>query len=132
MEFLGKISDEELPRIYQQADLLVLPSINKNEAFGLVLLEAMACGVPVIASDLPGVRTVFEDGRQGLLCKPGDVSDLKNKIEEILADEEKRKIMGKEARILALEKYSWKKIGRKLNDIIKPRTFTEKYPQGAG
>jgi len=121
VEFLGKISDEELPRIYQQADLLVLPSINKNEAFGLVLLEAMACGVPVIASDLPGVRTVFEDGRQGLLCKPGDVSDLKNKIEEILADEEKRKIMGKEARILALEKYSWKKIGRKLNDIIKQK-----------
>jgi len=132
VEFLGKISDEELPRIYQQADLLVLPSINKNEAFGLVLLEAMACGVPVIASDLPGVRTVFEDGRQGLLCKPGDVSDLKNKIEEILADEEKRKIMGKEARILALEKYSWEEIGRKLNDIIKPRTFTKKYPQGAG
>ena len=121
VEFLGKISDEELPRIYQQADLLVLPSINKNEAFGLVLLEAMACGVPVIASDLPGVRTVFEDGRQGLLCKPGDVSDLKNKIEEILADEEKRKIMGKEARILALEKYSWEEIGRKLNDIIKQK-----------
>jgi len=119
VEFLGKVPDEELPKVYQQADLFVLPSINKNEAFGLVLLEAMACGVPIIASDLPGVRTVFENGKQGLLAKPADSEDLKNKIEKILADEEKRKEMGKEARILALEKYSWQEVSKKLNKIIK-------------
>ncbi|MFA4940983.1 MAG: glycosyltransferase family 4 protein [Patescibacteria group bacterium] len=117
--FSGKVSDEELPAIYQQADLFILPSINKNEAFGLVLLEAMACGVPVIASNLPGVRTVFENGKQGLLCKPNDVDDLKNKIEEILSNEEKRKKMGKEARVLILEKYSQEEVGKKLNEIIK-------------
>ena len=117
VNFLGKVSDEKLPEIYRQADLLILPSINKNEAFGLVLLEAMACGVPVIASDLPGVRTVFENGRQGLLCNPGDISDLKNKIEEILSDENKRKQMSQEARKLAKEKYNWKKIGKKLNKL---------------
>ncbi|MDD5031848.1 MAG: glycosyltransferase family 4 protein [Patescibacteria group bacterium] len=127
VNFLGKVSDEELPRIYQQADLFVLPSINKNEAFGLVLLEAMASGVPVIASDLPGVRTVFANGKQGLLCRPGDAEDLKNKIEKILSDEEKRKEMGKEARILALEKYSWQKISKRLNEVIKPRAFTAKH-----
>lgn len=132
VEFLGKASDEELPKIYQEADLFVLPSINKNEAFGLVLLEAMACGVPVIASDLPGVRTVFQDEKQGLLCKPGDVNDLKNKIEKILADEEKRKIMGQEARKLVLEKYSWQEVSKKLNEVIKPCTFTAKHPRGAG
>ena len=119
VKFLGKVSDEELPRTYRQADLFVLPSINKNEAFGLVLLEAMASGVPVIASNLPGVRTVFENGKQGLLCNPGDVNDLKNKIEEILSDEKKRVEMGQEARKLALEKYSWEKISKRLNDIIK-------------
>ena len=119
VNFLGKVSDEELPGVYQQADLFVLPSINKNEAFGLVLLEAMACGVPVIASDLPGVRTVFQDRTQGLLCKPGDANDLKNKIEEILSNEEKRKEMGKEARKLALEKYSWEEVKKKLNKVIK-------------
>ena len=119
INFLGKVPDEELPKIYQRVDLLVLPSINKNEAFGLVLLEALASGVPVIASDLPGVRTVFEDGKQGLLCKPGNTENLKIKIEEILASEEKRKEMGKEARILALKKYSWEKVKKKLNEVIK-------------
>jgi glycosyltransferase involved in cell wall biosynthesis len=79
----------------------------------------MACGTPVVASDLPGVRTVFEDGKQGLLCKPGDASDLKDRIEKILSNEEKRKKMGKEARILASEKYSWEKVRKKLNDAIK-------------
>jgi glycosyltransferase involved in cell wall biosynthesis len=119
VRFLGKVSDEKLPGVYRQADLFVLPSINKNEAFGLVLLEAMASGVPVIASGLPGVRKVFENGKQGLLCKPNDIDDLKNKIEEILTNEEKRKEMGKEARILVLEKYSWEKVSKRLNEIIK-------------
>jgi len=119
VKFLGKVSDEELPKIYQQADLFVLPSINKNEAFGLVLLEALASGVPVIASNLPGVRTVFENGKQGLLCKPGNANDLKNKIEEILSDKKKRVEMGQEARKLALEKYSWEEVSKKLNNIIK-------------
>ncbi|MDD5291133.1 MAG: glycosyltransferase family 4 protein [Patescibacteria group bacterium] len=119
VKFLGKVSGDELPKIYQQADLFVLPSINKNEAFGLVLLEAMASGVPVIASDLPGVRTVFASGKQGLLVKPGDAEDLKNKIEKILSNEEKRKIMGREARALALEKYSWQEVSKKLNETVK-------------
>ena len=119
VEFLDKVNDKQFLKIYQQADLFVLPSINKNEAFGIVLLEAMACEIPVIASNLPGVRTVFENNKQGLLVKPGNADDLKNKIEEILGNEEKRKRMGQEARILAEEKYDWEKIGKKLNDIVK-------------
>lgn len=118
VKFLGKVSDEELPGVYQQTDLFILPSINKNEAFGLVLLEAMASGVPVIASNLPGVRTVFQNGKQGLLCNPGDVNDLKNKIEEILSNDKKRVEMGQEARKLALEKYSWREVSKRLNKII--------------
>ena len=119
VNFWGKDSNEKLPEIYRQADLFVLPSINKNEAFGLVLLEAMASGVPVIASALPGVRTVFQDNIQGLLAKPGDSDDLKNKIEKILNNDEKRKQMGLKARKLVLEKYSWEEVGKKLNNIIK-------------
>ncbi len=59
VKFAGSVSEIDLPLYYQNADLLVLPSINQHEAFGLVLLEALASGLPVIASDLPGVRSVF-------------------------------------------------------------------------
>ena len=82
--FTGSISDNELKKIYNLADVLVLPSINKGEAFGIVLIEAMASGVPVVASALPGVRTVFQDKKSGFLVRPGDVDDLKEKILKII------------------------------------------------
>lgn len=58
VRFVGRASREELPLYYNMADLFVLPSIHQGEAFGIVLIEAMGSGVPVIASDIPGVRTV--------------------------------------------------------------------------
>ncbi|MCX6796158.1 MAG: glycosyltransferase, partial [Candidatus Falkowbacteria bacterium] len=59
VNFAGAVTDEKLSSFYQNADLLVLPSLNAHEAFGLVLVEAMASGIPVVASTLPGVRSVF-------------------------------------------------------------------------
>lgn len=117
IKFTGKINQEKLIKLYQSSDIFVLPSINRSEAFGLVLLEAMACGVPVIASDLPGVRTVFNHGQQGLLCKPNDINDLFGKIQILLTDESLRKKMGIKARKLAEEKYDWLKIGKQLEKI---------------
>lgn len=116
VKFLGRVSEEDLIRTYQQSDLLLLPSVNSHEAFGLVLIEAMACGVPVIASNLPGVRSVFRDGQEGLLCQPGDVNDLIEKIEKILSDENKRQAMSKAARKLAEEKYAWNKVADAILD----------------
>lgn len=118
IEFTDKLSDENLIRAYQNADLLILPSVNRNEAFGLVLIEAMACGVPVIASDLPGVRSVFENGSEGLLSKPGSADDLREKLEFILDNEEKRRLMAKAARQLAEEKYDEKKMQKKLLSLF--------------
>lgn len=116
VKFLGRVSEEELIREYQNADLLILPSINSHEAFGLVLIEAMACGLPVIASDLPGVRSVFEDKKQGLLCRPGDVQDLREKICTLTKDEELRQKMAIAARHLAEEKYAWEKVADRILD----------------
>jgi glycosyltransferase involved in cell wall biosynthesis len=103
--FLGKLSENELIKNYQTAKVLVLPSINSNEAFGIVLIEAMACGTPVIASNLPGVRSVFEDNLSGFKVETKNIIDLKNKLEIILTDDTSIK-MGQKAEQLVKEKYS--------------------------
>lgn len=114
IEFTGKLSGSELVRSFQNADLFILPSINSNEAFGIVLIEALACGVPVIASNLPGVRKVFSDHEQGLLIEPNNPEDLKKKLEFIFNNEEIRRIMALSARRLAEEKYDRNKIKNRL------------------
>lgn len=118
VEFTGKLSGAELVRAFQDADLFILPSINSNEAFGLVLIEALACGVPVIASNLPGVRRVFNDHEQGLLIEPGDPTDLKNKLEFIFNNEEMRRVMALAARRLAEDKYDRNKMKIRLEALF--------------
>ncbi|MDP3771585.1 MAG: glycosyltransferase family 4 protein, partial [bacterium] len=81
--FLGAVSDEQLPAVYQLADVLVLPSTARSEAFGIVLLEAMASGIPVIASDFPGVRTVIAEGETGFLVPPDDVVTLAERLADL-------------------------------------------------
>ncbi|MGQ9494146.1 MAG: glycosyltransferase family 4 protein, partial [Anaerolineae bacterium] len=108
--FCGQVSEADLPAHYALCDLLVLPSTTMGEAFGLVLLEAMACGKPVIASNLPGVRSIVSDGADGLLVRPGDVHDLAEKMQTLLDDPQRRREMGKRGRVKVEEKYAWKKI----------------------
>jgi glycosyltransferase involved in cell wall biosynthesis len=117
INFSGRVSDEDLPKKYQAADCFVLPSINKGEAFGIVLIEAMATGLPVIASDLPGVRGVFT-AESGLKIKPGDAEHLAEKLKYLINNPVERKKMGEAARKEAEEKYSHDKIDKKLNDLI--------------
>jgi glycosyltransferase involved in cell wall biosynthesis len=116
--FCGKVSDEDLPDKYREADLSVLPSINSGEAFGIVLTESLACGVPVVASDLPGVRSVFNDGQEGFWSKTGDAFDLAAKIRFFMDYGVRRREMGLAARQLALDKYSFEVIGRKLKEAF--------------
>lgn len=117
INFVDNADNDSLVKCYQSSDLLVLPSINQNEAFGLVLLEAMACGKPVVASNLPGVRSVFKNGKQGLTVRPGDSLDLAEKILMILEDQKNKNRMGEMARRLAEKRYSWHLAGEKLNEI---------------
>lgn len=105
--FCGRVSDAGLPAHYALCDLLVLPSTTMGEAFGLVLLEAMACGKPVIASNLPGVRSVVSDGEDGLLVQPGNVRDLAEKISMLLDHPQRRQEMGARGRAKVEEKYAW-------------------------
>ncbi|OGF28548.1 hypothetical protein A2477_01250 [Candidatus Falkowbacteria bacterium RIFOXYC2_FULL_47_12] len=116
--FAGRVPDEELVLHYNLADIFVLPSTDASEAFGMVLLEAMACGVPVMASDLPGVRSVFENGVQGITVAPGSARHLRVKIEEFLKYPQRRYKMGRAARESVERKYDWRKVGERLEDVI--------------
>ena len=113
--FPGGISHEDLPYYYAAAELLVLPS--SLESFGLVLIEAMACGIPVVASDLPGVRSVVSNGEDRLLVGPGDVDDLAQKIRMLLADSGRAREMGVRGREKVETKYAWAAIVPRLAHV---------------
>lgn len=107
LTFRGRIPQSDLAAAYQQADILLFPSTTAAEAFGLVALEAQSCGVPVIASDLPGVRTVVRHEETGLLVPPGDVGALRQTIKRLLEDAPLRERFGSTARTRVVATYSW-------------------------
>ena len=117
--FTGYVSNQDLPKYYNLADVVVLPSVDKSEAFGLTLVEAMSCSKPVIGSDLPGVRSVITEKMDGLLVEPRDAKDLANKINFILTNPDVAFDFGRAGRRKALLKYDWKKIGEKLDEIYR-------------
>lgn len=84
--FLGKIPEEQMHLFYSSLDVMALPSINSLEAFGMVQVEAMLCGVPVVCSDLPGVRTIVQTTKMGEIALRNNVSDLAEKLERVLSN----------------------------------------------
>ncbi len=116
--FLGTLHGDELFFEYNRSTVVVLPSLDRSEAFGVVLIEAGACGKPVIASDLPGVRSVVDDGRTGFLVKLDDAGDLAEKIALLLNDPERARRMG-EAHLARVRKiYSNEKVAAQLLSIM--------------
>ena len=95
VQILGRIPDADLPAYYQAADIVALPSIARTETFGVVQIEAMAAGRPVISTDLPtGVPWVNQDGVSGIVVPPGDASALGTAIGLLAADGERRGRLG--------------------------------------
>jgi glycosyltransferase involved in cell wall biosynthesis len=115
--FAGAVSNRELPPFYRAADITVLPSL-PPESFGLVLIESLACGTPVVASNLPGVRTVVSAGCDGFLIEPGSVTDLVAKLRQMRdLSKGQRTAMGQAGRRKVEARYAWPRIGVLLNDI---------------
>ena len=102
--FTGSVSQTELPMYYAAADVFVLPS--HYESFGLVALEAMACGTPVVASRVGGLKTFIRHGESGYLVPWRCPDPFAQRIETLLANETLRKAMGDAARTKAME-MSW-------------------------
>ena len=109
IRYLGQRSDAE--DIYRASDICICPSV-WNEAFGLVLAEAMACGVPTIASRVGGIPEVVEDGKCGYLVPPGDSAALASAIETLCDDDQLRISFSRHARQRAIEKFD-------LQDMVK-------------
>ncbi|MFC2054171.1 glycosyltransferase family 4 protein [Chloroflexota bacterium] len=82
--FLGILTPEEMTAFFQESEVLVLPSINSTEAFGLVQVESMGCGTPVVASDIPGVRVPVEVTRMGIIVPPGNARELARALIAVL------------------------------------------------
>lgn len=102
---LGTVRHEELPRYHAAADVFVSPALGQ-ESFGIVLVEAMAAGVPVVASDIAGYREVVRDGVEGLLVRPNDPSALAGAISKVLTEPELASSLAAAGRTRA-ESFSW-------------------------
>lgn len=99
VHFIGEVSDDDLAAFYHACSLFVLPSVFRSEAYGLVQLEAHACGKPVISTRLgTGVEFVNMDGKTGLIVPPTDSAALAGAVNELLADPQRRERMGEFAR----------------------------------
>ncbi len=115
IDVVGFLSQDELTRTLLEAKALVAPSLGQ-ESFGMVLTRAFACALPAVASDIPGYREVL-DPEASIAIPPGDPRALTDAICELLADEPRRQALGEAARELAVERYSWGVIARRLDEI---------------
>jgi glycosyltransferase involved in cell wall biosynthesis len=112
--FLGAKPNEELPYYYSQADLFVLPSL--SEGFGLVLAEAMMCGLPAVATKVGGVTDIIKDGVNGLVVRPKSSDDLTKKINRLLQDDKLRSKMAANCRKSVSHLY-WRNVARMVEGV---------------
>jgi D-inositol-3-phosphate glycosyltransferase len=115
VDFLGSVAHHELPYFYDAADAVVMPSY--SESFGLVALEAQACGRPVVASGVSGLRSVVRDEVSGYLIDDHDPAIYAERIGRLLADPELAQQMGRRGRLLA-QRFSWTRTADRLEELF--------------
>ncbi len=132
IHFVGYVSPEELPRYYRTATLFCAPSTG-FESFGIVLLEAMAAGLPIVASDIAGYHTVLENCTEGFLVPPGDEQVIARSIVALLQDQNRREQMSACGRRKA-EQYDWSIISQRVldyyEDLLAARSLTAQISSG--
>jgi phosphatidylinositol alpha-mannosyltransferase len=114
VEFLGRVTDAEKAQLFRTADVYVAPATG-GESFGIVLLEAMAAGAPIVASDIHGYKGVVRRGREGLLVQPREPAQFASAIGRLLDDPALRAEMGAAGRLRA-KSFSWPAVTEKVED----------------
>ena len=114
VEFLGRVGDDEKAALYRTADVFVSPATG-GESFGIVLLEAMAAGTPVVCSDIHGYKGVVRRGREGLLVPPRKPKALAAAIAQLFGDPEMSARMAAAGRQRA-DEFSWERVTAKVDD----------------
>jgi phosphatidylinositol alpha-1,6-mannosyltransferase len=116
VHFLGRLEAPELKACYRNCDAFVLPS--KGEGFGLVFLEAMAYGKPVVGGAHGGTLDVIEDGKTGFLVSHGDVQGLARVLEKLLLDAQLRRRLGEQGRARVLNQFCFDDFQARLEEIV--------------
>lgn len=121
LQLLGRVPTEDVPGLMNQADVFVLPSIphpsGDNESLGMVLIEAMACGTPCVASRTGGIVDVVDENINGFLVTPGDSVELADRIIQLLDEQTIREDMGKAGRHKVEKKFSLDVIASQVSNI---------------
>jgi len=105
--FNGYIENKEVPNVINSMDVFCLGSILDSESFGVAAVEAMACEIPVIASDVSGFKEVIVSNKTGYIVPKKNEQVMANKMYKLFVDENKRKEFGKNGRKRVLENYEW-------------------------
>lgn len=116
VSFLGFVSHEEMPQYLHISDIFIRPSL--SEGLGNSFLEAMAAGIPVIATPVGGIVDFLKDGETGLFCEVNNPESIARKVEKLIKDKESRDYIVKNARALVRERYQWGEIADKMKDIF--------------
>jgi glycosyltransferase involved in cell wall biosynthesis len=118
VDFVGYVPNEELVQYYSDSDVLVLPSVDQTEGFGMVLTEAQSCGVPVIGTNVGGIPAAVDDGHTGLIVPPSDVSSLSRALIRILSDDAYAGNLGRNGIVWVSRNFSWDVVSKNYNDYV--------------
>jgi glycosyltransferase involved in cell wall biosynthesis len=116
IRFVGDIPRQSLGAVYRAHDVFVMPTL--SEAFSLVVVEALACGLPVIGTTIDALRAQVQDGGNGLLVRPADPAALAAAIERLARDEPLRRRLAAHAHDSVLPRYDWSAIGDRIVEVI--------------
>ncbi len=128
VSFRGDVDDGSLRALYRAADVFVLPSLDRSEAFGIVLLEAMRAGLPVVASDIPGsgVRHVVADGVSGVRVPRGDAGALAGALRALAADPQRRAALGSSGRDRWRDRFTLEQSARQVLALYREQLETHR------
>lgn len=118
VEYVGPVPHEELPDLFNRFDVFVFPTRRRSESLGLVGVESLACGIPVIGSNIGGVPGYVEDGVNGYLFEPGNIEEMHEKILAFIGLDEAQRVRMKEEAVIMARKFEQNTVMEELYNKI--------------